>query len=421
MTAAAPPTNPGQHAPIPREIWILIGAAFVIAIGFGLVSPVLPAYAQSFNVGVTAASVVVSIFAFFRLVFAPAGGVLIEKLGERKIYLSGLLIVAISSFATAFAQTYWQLLAFRGLGGIGSTMFTVSSMALLVRLAPPEARGKTSSAYSSSFLIGSMLGPVLGGLLAGWGLRAPFIVYGVALVIAAAVVLIGLGGARLREVDASAAAPPMLLGQALANPAYRAVLVSGVAHGWVNFGARTALLPLLAVAVLDETWVAGSALAIGAAGTAATLQVSGRLADRIGRRPLIMTGLAIMALTVGALGLALHPSLGVSTGLAVLFGLCLVSGVGAGLVGPATQAAVADIVGRDRSGGKVLATFQMSQDIGTIIGPILIGMVADLLGFGVAFALCGVVCLIGLMPWLRAPDTLGGTMGSMVRLKGPID
>ena len=63
------------------EIWILVGAAFVIAIGYGIVSPVRPAYARSFDVGVAAASVIVSAFAFFRLVFAPVGGELVSRLG----------------------------------------------------------------------------------------------------------------------------------------------------------------------------------------------------------------------------------------------------------------------------------------------------------------------------------------------------
>ena len=85
--------------PIPREIRVLIAAAFVIAIGFGLVAPVLPQYAASFDVGVAAASVIVSAFAFMRLVFAPAGGVLITRLGERPVYLAGLLIVAASTGA----------------------------------------------------------------------------------------------------------------------------------------------------------------------------------------------------------------------------------------------------------------------------------------------------------------------------------
>ncbi|QDO88047.1 MFS transporter [Ornithinimicrobium ciconiae] len=401
------PTAAPVRPRIPREIWILVGAAFVIAIGFGIVSPVLPAYARSFDVGVAAASVIVSAFAFFRLVFAPAGGLLVSRLGERPVYLAGLLVVAASSFATAFAQSYGQLLLFRGLGGIGSTMFTVSAMALLVRLAPPVARGRVSSAYGSAFLIGGMVGPLLGGALAGFGLRAPFIVYGVALVLAALVVGIGLGGARLRPEPGAAARPALTLREALTSPVYRAVLVSGMANGWTNFGVRMALLPLLAAAVLDEPWVAGAVLAVGAVGTAGTLQFSGRWVDRVGRRPLVIAGLAVMGVSFGLIGLAQSPGLSTETGLAVLFALSVTSGIGAGLVNPAQQAAVADVVGHERSGGTVLSTFQMSQDGGAIVGPILVGVVADTVGFGVAFAVTGVICVIGLIPWLRAPEPLG--------------
>jgi MFS family permease len=396
---------------IPREIWILVGAAFVIAIGYGIISPVLPAYARSFDVGVAAASVIVSAFAFFRLVFAPAGGELVSRLGERPVYLAGLLIVAASSFATAFSQSYVQLLAFRGLGGIGSTMFTISAMALLVRLAPPSARGRVSSAYGSAFLIGGMIGPLLGGLLAGWGLRAPFIVYAAALLVAAAVVAIGLGGARLRPAEDRATREVMTLAEAWRSPVYRAVLASGLANGWTNFGVRLAVLPLLAIAVLDRPWVAGAALAIGAVGTAGTLQVSGRMADRIGRRPLVIGGLLVMGTAMALLGLAQHPALSVEAGLTMLFGLSLISGVGAGLVNPAQQAAVADVVGLDRNGGKVFSTFQMAQDLGAIGGPILVGLVADTFGYGSAFLVTGLVCLLGVLPWLSAPEPLTQAIG----------
>ncbi len=408
-TPAERPTAADPHGVrdrIPREIWILVGAAFVIAVGFGIVSPVLPAYARSFDVGVAAASVIVSAFAFFRLVFAPAGGLLVSRLGERPVYLTGLLVVAVSSFATAFAQSYGQLLLFRGLGGVGSTMFTISAMALLVRLAPPRARGRVSSAYGSAFLIGGMVGPLLGGLLAGWGLRAPFVVYGVALLLAAAVVAVGLGGARLRPAPDAADRPVMRMAEAWGSPVYRAVLVSGAANGWTNFGVRMAVLPLLAIAVLDRPWVAGAVLAVGAVGTAATLQFSGRLADRVGRRPLVVAGLLVMGTSMALLGLATHPALSTTAGLAVLLGLSVVSGVGAGLVNPAQQAAVADVVGHERNGGPVLSGFQMAQDGGAIVGPILIGLVADTLGFSWAFLVTGVVCLVGVLPWLRAPEPL---------------
>lgn len=399
-------TTTAGRIQIPREIWILVGAAFVIAIGFGIVSPVLPAFARSFDVGVTAATIIVSAFAFFRLTFAPVGGTLVERLGERPVYLTGLIVVALSSLASAFAQSYWQLLLFRGVGGIGSTMFTISAMALLVRLAPPRARGRVSSAYGSAFLIGGMAGPLLGGLVAQWGLRAPFVVYAVALFVATAVVAVGLGGARLRPAPDAASRPAMTLAEAWSHGAYRAVLVSAVANGWTNFGVRMAVLPLLAAAVLDEPWVAGVVLAVGAVGTAATLQVSGRMVDKVGRRPLVIAGLAVMALTVGSMGLSMLEGLQTSTALGLLLVLSLLSGVGAGLVNPAQQATVADVIGHERSGGRVLSTFQMAQDGGAIVGPILIGLVADLLGFGAAFLVTGLVCLVGLLPWLRAPEPL---------------
>lgn len=401
-----PSTVSPNRIPVPREIWILVGAAFVIAIGFGIVAPVLPAYARSFDVGVAAASVIVSAFAFFRLVFAPVGGELVNRLGERPVYLTGLVIVALSSFATAYAQSYVQLLIFRGLGGIGSTMFTISTLTMLVRLAPPSARGRVSSTYASAFLIGGMIGPVLGGVLAGWGLRLPFIVYGVALVIAAAVVAVGLRGARLRPVEEHGDREVMSLAEAWRSPVYRAVLASSAANGLTNFGVRLAVLPLLAVAVLDEAWVAGAVLAVGAIGTAITLQFSGRLTDQIGRRPLAVSGLVVMGVSMGLLGVAQSPVVPVGLGLTVLFGLSLVSGVGAGLVNPAQQAALADVIGRDRSGGRVLSTFQMAQDGGAIIGPILVGVVADRLGFGPAFVVTGLVCLAGMLPWLAAPEPL---------------
>lgn len=396
-----------QRVRIPSEIWILVGASFVIAVGFGLIAPVLPGFARSFDVGATAATIVVSAFAFCRLVFAPAGGRLVQRLGERPLYLTGLLVVAASSFATAYAQTYWQLLVFRGVGGIGSTMFTISALALVVRLAPPTIRGRVSSLWGSAFIVGSMVGPVIGGLISGWGMRVPFVVYAVALVVAALVVGLGLGGARLRPPPGEADRPVLTVREALGDVAYRAALACGVANGWANLGVRMAVIPLLAAAVLDRPWVAGATLTTAAAGTAITLQVTGRLADRIGRRPLIIAGMVTSGLALGALGLSVLPGLQVGASLAVLLGLSFVSGVGAGFVNPAQQAVLADVVGQERRGGTVLSTYQMATDAGVIAGPVLIGLVVDLVGFGAALAVTGVVALLGGLVWLWAPETLG--------------
>ena len=106
-----------RAAQLPSEVWVLVAANFVIAAGFGLVAPALPTFARSFNVSVTAASVVISAFAVARLVFAPASGRLVTVLGERRVYLIGISIVAVTTGACAFAADYWQLLIFRSAGG----------------------------------------------------------------------------------------------------------------------------------------------------------------------------------------------------------------------------------------------------------------------------------------------------------------
>ncbi|MDQ4031815.1 MAG: MFS transporter, partial [Actinomycetota bacterium] len=179
--------EPASSPRLPREVWVLVAVSFVIAIGFSILIPALPTFARSFDVSILAVSVVISAFGFTRLVFAPASGRLITRLGERWVFVSGILIVGLSTTACAFAATYWQLLLFRSLGGIGSTMFTVSALALLVRMTPPPLRGRSTGLWATSFLLGSVTGPLVGGGLIGLSLRAPFLVYGVALFVAAAV------------------------------------------------------------------------------------------------------------------------------------------------------------------------------------------------------------------------------------------
>ncbi|WP_116115549.1 MFS transporter [Austwickia chelonae] len=392
--AVAKTTRP----PIPREIWVLVAAAFCVAIGFGLVSPILPAYAHSFDVGVQAAAAIVSVFALMRLLFAPASGQLIARLGERRIYLTGILIVALSTGACALATGYWQLLLFRGLGGVGSTMFTVSASALIVRLSPPTIRGRVSSLYGSGFLIGGILGPVLGTAMSGFGFRMPFVVYALTLLAAAGVVAAFLGEEALRPKPGTPALPVMTVREAWADNAYRALMVSTFCHGWANFGLRVALLPLFASTVpgMGVGW-AGVALTVFAVGNAVMLPLAGRLVDEIGRKPLVIGGLLVNGAATAVIGL--------SHSVIALLVVSLLAGVGSGAIGPGQQATVADIVGHDRNGGKVLAAFQMSLDSGSIVGPVLAGLIADRYGFGWAFGVTAVLSVVAVIAWIPARES----------------
>ncbi|HJD50387.1 MAG TPA: MFS transporter, partial [Candidatus Rothia avistercoris] len=147
---------------VPTQIKVLIAASFLIALGYGLVAPVLPGFARSFDVGAMAATFVVSAFALSRLAFAPASGRLISRFGERRIYSAGLIIVGLGSIGAGLSVNYPMLIASRIVGGTGSVMFTVAAMGILVRNSPPTIRGKVSGYFATSFLLGNILGPVLG-------------------------------------------------------------------------------------------------------------------------------------------------------------------------------------------------------------------------------------------------------------------
>ncbi|MBF6174880.1 MFS transporter [Nocardia blacklockiae] len=389
----------GRPGRLPAEIWVLIGAAFIIALGFGLVAPVLPQYARSFGVGVAAASAIVSAFALMRLVFAPVSGRLVQRLGERSVYLGGLLIVALSTGACALAQGYWQLIVLRALGGIGSTMFTVSSLGLVIRLSPAGERGRVSGLWSTSFLLGSLGGPLVGGALAGLGLRMPFVIYAVALLAASGVVFWSLRDSELAAPETAGDIQVMTFGQALRQRTYWAVLWSNFANGAAVFGVRMALVPLLVVEVLGESGgAAGVALTAFAAGNAAVLFASGRLSDRLGRKPFLVTGTLVCA--VGTIGLGLAPNLG------WLLVASVVAGLGSGMFTPAQQATVADLIGPNRRGGPVLAGFQMAADLGTVLGPVVVGALAQRLSFGWGLAVTGALLVLAAAGWSSVPEPL---------------
>lgn len=390
----------GRRPGLPREVWILVAANFVVALGFGVVAPVLPQYARHFGVSIAAATFVITAFAVMRLVGAPPAGFLVQRLGERRVYLSGLIIVALSTAACALAETYWQLLLFRSLGGVGSAMFTVSSLGLMIRISPADARGRVAGLFSSGFMVGSVGGPILGALTAGFGLAAPFLIYGAALLVAAAVVFFSLRHSTIVSASDSDDGPPVPLRTVFAHGAYKAALLSNFATGWASFGLRIALVPLFIVEVLGRSpGVAGLALTAFAVGNISVVVPSGYLSDRMGRRKLLIFGLTLAALSTALVGF--------TTSLPVFMVAAYVAGAATGIFVSPQQAAVADVVGSKSRGGTAVATFQMMADVGSIGGSLLVGLIAQYLSFSWAFVISGAILLVAAVGWFFAPETRG--------------
>lgn len=390
--------NRRNRTPLPVEVWALVAGAFAVALGYGVVAPAIPQYAHAFGVSNAAASGIVSAFALMRLVGAPLAGRVVVRFGERRTYTLGILIVAASTGACALAANYTQLLILRGLGGLGSIMFTVAATALLIKVSPVDARGRVSSINAAGFLLGNLMGPVFGALVAGFGLRAPFIFYFGMLVVAATVVWVALRGSTLAGVRADdSPRTPLTFAESLGIPQYRVLLGSVFAFGWTSFGVRVSIVPLfVAAAFHGDAAVAAWALAAYAAGNAVLILPSGRWNDTVGRKPMLVLGMLVTS--VGYIAFPFSP--GIALACAAMF----VAGAGSALVNPGQQAVLADIVGT-RRGGSTVAGYSMFQDLGGVLGPLIAGVVVDVAGFGWAFGLSGLLLLVAAIGWSTVADS----------------
>jgi len=184
----------GPFRDLPREVAILTAVSFTVALGFGIVAPDIPAFARHFGVSTVAAAGVVSAFALMRIVGALPAGRLVSRFGEPVVMATGIAIVAVSSIVAGFSGSFAELIILRGAGGLGSAMFGVSAQTLLLVSVPSGQRGRASGLFAGGFLVGGISGPALGGLIAAWSMRAPFIIYGGLLVVPAIIAATVLRG-----------------------------------------------------------------------------------------------------------------------------------------------------------------------------------------------------------------------------------
>lgn len=387
---------------LPREVGVLAVIAFVVALGFGIVAPAIPLFARAFGVGTTAVGLAVSAFAFFRFVSAFSGGTLVERFGERVVLAAGLLVVAVTTGLAGLATNFPVFLALRAAGGVGSAMFTVSALSLLLRVAPPTHRGRAAATWQGGFILGGIAGPAAGGLLAELSPRLPFFLYAGFLLVAGAVAVAMLrtapsatdAGEGPVQAGPDLDAGPLALRSALRSRAYVAALVANFGVGWVLFGVRNSLVPLYVTEELGRTvaW-AGAGLLAGSLAQALGLLRSGRLVDGWGRRPSLVLGAATATASIAVL--VLPPAIG-----AFLFSMALF-GLAASLLASAPAALVGDV--SPARGGRVVAVFQMAADLGAIGGPLIAGWLTDVASYQVAFAVTAAVLGAGLLAGLAMP------------------
>ena len=394
-------TNP--FAEFPREVGVLVFASFFVAVGFGIISPTLPLFARSFGVSHAQVGAILAAFAFARFATGLISGKLVDHFGERLVYSFSIGFVSVTSFAAGFAQNYDQLLIFRAVGGFGSSMFSVAAGSILLRAVDDDHRARAQSLYNGSFLIGMMAGPVVGGALSGFSLRAPMIIYGFLLIGASA------SGAFLLRNSALAAKPTVkeeretiTLKSALALKPYRSALIISFITSWVLFGMSRSILPLFMV---EEIKVSPSFMGLGF--TISTiingvfLLKAGKLSDLNGRRYSAVLGTSFLTLFILALALTTKPWMFIAASVIVGFGGAFLSTTPSAIVGDVLEG----------KGGQVIGLFQMAGDAGAMVAPLILGAIADGYGYRPAFLISAALMLVAVAVSIKLPETRSSHLG----------
>lgn len=390
-------------AEFPREVGVLVFASFFVAVGFGIISPTLPLFARSFGVNHAQVGAIVSAFAFARFATGLISGKLVDHFGERLVYSFGIGFVSLTSFAAGLAQSYEQLLVFRAVGGFGSSMFSVAAGSILLRAVDDDHRARAQSLYNGTFLVGMMAGPVVGGALSGFSLRAPLIIYGFLLIVSSA------SGAFLLRNSTLAAKPTakqeretITLRSALALKPYRIALFISFCSAWVLFGMSRSILPLFMV---EEIKVSPSFMGLGFTITTivngALLLKAGKLSDINGRRFSAVTGTSFLTLFTFAIAFTTEPWMFIAASVIVGFGGAFLSTTPSAIVGDVLEG----------KGGQVIGLFQMSGDAGAMIAPVVLGAIADGYGFRPAFLTSAVLLVLAVLVSTKLPETRSSHLG----------
>lgn len=390
----APPPSPVPEAPSPLknpQFRNLMAVSITVALGFGMLIPVLPEYAKSFGVSLAVTGLVQLVFGLTRFSFGLVGGLVVDRFGERACTMTGLLIVTASSYAVGLSQNFPQLVLARGFGGAGSALFIAGLHNRILRIIEPAAMGRATGVFRSSFLVGIAFGPLLGGLVNEYfGLTAPFHFYATGLLVATAIAYIVMRDdpATARPIERKHPLEALRAARSLfGDSRYVVALFATFVGWWTVSGPAQWVGTIFAQEELGMSkGERGFAVTMLAVGEMVVLLIAGRASDRYGRRAVMLPSLAIAAIATVSLGQvesawAYYP---------------IMMAIGAGIAASATAAGgwLADSIPAGGSGAAV-GVNQMAGDLGYLIAPTIVGFAAESASFEWAYFLGAIPAALG--------------------------
>lgn len=161
-----------------RALPILFLVMFLVMIGFGIIIPVLPFYAEKMGANPTQLGLLMAVYSLMQLIFAPIWGRLSDRIGRKPVMMIGIAGLALSFFLQALASQLWVLFAARIIGGMLSAANMPTAMAYVADITTPENRGKGMGIVGAAVGLGFVFGPAIGGVFSKSSMSMPFYLAG---------------------------------------------------------------------------------------------------------------------------------------------------------------------------------------------------------------------------------------------------
>jgi DHA1 family multidrug resistance protein-like MFS transporter len=159
-----------------RSLLILSFTLVVVMLGFGLVIPIFPFFVEELGAGGRELGLLVATSALLEFIFAPVWGGISDRIGRKPVLMIGIVGYGLSSLLFGLSTQLWMLFASRALSGVLSSATLVTSLAYVGDTTTEEDRGKGMGILGAAMALGVILGPGLGGWLAGESLSRPFFI-----------------------------------------------------------------------------------------------------------------------------------------------------------------------------------------------------------------------------------------------------
>jgi MFS family permease len=406
-----------------RRVTLAIVFATVVVdfVGFSILIPVLPDYADRLGANALEVAAIVAIYALFQLLFLPAWGWASDRYGRRPVILVSLSGTVVSFLLLVFADTLVTIYMSRALGGFFAASIG-ACQAVVTDVTPPSRRADGMGKIGAALGVAFVLGPALGGVLADAGVRVPF--YGVS-----AIALVNLAMAwwllpETRPADVERPRARELLGSLIPTPIRMVTKVHDRRvglylylwfHIYVAFAAVEGTFPLYLLRRFEATTLDVGILFAWIGIFIAITQglVVGRLARFMSEGSMVVVGLLVTAVGLVAITWA--------SSMAAVYVVGPIVAIGNGLSFPSFTSLYSQTC-EARDAGELLGQGNAMGVTGRVVGAVCAGFLMDAYGLGMPFIVSGIVMLSGALIFATAYRLLVPTLpGVPIRSERPAD